>query len=122
MNEFNTDVTIHATKAFNKILHAVKNSSLNDQLQLTFSAMISLKKTQVKDKKGFPLINSTSFPDEDFDSFQIKYDQLLVDLRRSENFKTLNFIPFRTGNIVYMSNESEKHNFLCIGPHLGMPI
>ena len=43
-------------------------------------------------------------------------------LRRSENFKTLNFIPFRAGNTVYMSNESEKDNFQCIGLHLGMPI
>ena len=37
-------------------------------------------------------------------------------LRRSENVKTLNFITFQAGNIVYMSNEPEKHNFQCIGP------
>ena len=43
-------------------------------------------------------------------------------VRRSEHFETLNVIPFRAGNIVYMSNEPEKHNFQCIGPHIGMPI
>ena len=45
---------------------------------------------------------------------------MAYSVRRSEQFETLNVIPIRAGNIVYMSNEPEKHNFQCIGPHLGM--
>ena len=57
MNSHYSDVdsTMAAAIAFNNIVNLVQSSNLNFKLQLSpFSANISLKKTLVKDKSGFP--------------------------------------------------------------------
>ena len=61
-NQFiNSDATMIATQTFYNILNQVQNSNLNYQLQLSpFSAMISLKRSLVKDKSGNPILPSTS--------------------------------------------------------------
>ena len=56
-----SDATMAASIAFNKILQQVQSSSLNFHLQLSpFSAVISLKKSLVKDKAGCYLLPSAS--------------------------------------------------------------
>ena len=53
--------TMVADKQFNNILKQVQNSGLNFQLQVSpFGALISLKKSLVKDKKGNFIVPSTS--------------------------------------------------------------
>ena len=54
-----TNLTILASQNFDAILEQVKNSSLNFQIQVSpFSALISLKKSFVKDKSGNLLLPS----------------------------------------------------------------
>ena len=58
---FSSDSTMVASKTFELLLDQIKSSNLNFQLQLSpFSAIISLKKTLVKDKFGSPLMPQTS--------------------------------------------------------------
>ena len=57
----NTDVTMIANNAFNKILSCVQDSGLNYQVQMSpFSATISLKKTLVKSLAGNPILPTIS--------------------------------------------------------------
>ena len=57
-----TDVDMFAANKFDQILDIVKNSHLNFQLQLSpYSAVISLKKTVIKDKSSAPVLPSTSY-------------------------------------------------------------
>ena len=57
-----TDVAMFAANKFDQILDIVKNSHLNFQLQLSpYSAVISLKKTVIKDKSGAPVLPPTSY-------------------------------------------------------------
>jgi len=52
-----SDVTMLATNSFNNILQQIQNSSLNYHLQVTpFSALVSLKKSFIKDKTGKPIL------------------------------------------------------------------
>ena len=61
-NQFiNSDATMIATQTFYSILNQVQNSNLNYQLQLSpFSAMISLKRSLLKDKSGNPILPGSS--------------------------------------------------------------
>ena len=61
-NQFiNSESTMIATQTFFDILNHMQNSNLNYQLQLSpFSAMISLKRSLVKDKSGMPILPSNS--------------------------------------------------------------
>ena len=59
MEEYNSDsvsnLTMLATKSFDHILDQVRSSCLNFTMQISpFSAVISLKKTLVKDQSGNP--------------------------------------------------------------------
>ena len=57
------------SNAFDNILHQIQKSNLNFQLQMTpFSAIISLKKTVVKDKAGNPIKSSESCTSETSDT------------------------------------------------------
>ena len=50
-----------ASKAFDHLLQQVQTSSLNYQIQISpFSAIISLKKSLIKDKAGVPLLSLIS--------------------------------------------------------------
>ena len=50
-----TDASMAASESFDSILHQVKHSCLNFQMQVTpFSAIISLRKSFIKDKSGLP--------------------------------------------------------------------
>ena len=66
----NSDNTMAASKKFDYILHQIQHSSLNFQIQVSpFSAVISLKKTFIRDKSGVILPNSytddiTPYPSE----------------------------------------------------------
>ena len=54
-----SDVTMIATKQFNSIVNEIQNSGLNYSLQVSpFSALISLRKTLVKDLSGSYIIPS----------------------------------------------------------------
>ena len=49
----NSDITMLATNSFNNILYQVQDSCLNYHLQVSpFSAVISIKKSFVKDRSG----------------------------------------------------------------------
>ena len=57
----NSDATMVATQAFYSILNQVQTSNLNYQLQLSpFSAMISLKRSLLKDKSGIHIMPFSS--------------------------------------------------------------
>ena len=50
-------LTMLASQTFDNILEEIQNSCLNFQLQISpFSAMISLKKSYIKDRSGNPLL------------------------------------------------------------------
>ena len=52
-----SELTMATSNAFYNILQLVQNSSLNYQLQISpFSAIISLKKSPIKDKFGNPVV------------------------------------------------------------------
>lgn len=56
-NKFNSDVQKYAMSAFDDIICRVRRSNLNFQLQLSpFSAVISLKKSVVKNSEGVQII------------------------------------------------------------------
>ena len=63
--------TMLATSTFNEILEKIKTSNLNFHIQLSpFSAMISLKKTLVRDRSGNcmpPPFYSSATLDKDVD-------------------------------------------------------
>ena len=51
-----SDITMAATTSFNNILNQIQTSGLNYQLKITpFSAVISIKKSFVKDREGVPI-------------------------------------------------------------------
>ena len=78
-----------ASKAFNDILSRIQSSNLNFQLQISpFAAMISLKKTLVKDKSGtYRLPPSTPLlRDDDFENLiarNHKLDRDILDLKKN---------------------------------------
>ena len=50
-----TNVTMLATKSFDMIIEQIQTSCLNYQIQISpFSALISIKKTLIKDQSGKP--------------------------------------------------------------------
>ena len=52
-----SNLTMLATKSFNQIIEQIQTSSLNFQIQISpFSAIISLKKSLIKDHSGNPLV------------------------------------------------------------------
>ena len=61
MDEFNdSELKMVAHKLFDQTLQEIKNSGLNFQLQLSpFSAVISLKKSLVRDTAGLPILPYT---------------------------------------------------------------
>ena len=79
----NSDLTMLATKAFNNILDCVQNSCLNYQVQLSpFSAVISIKKTLVKNMQGIPFIPKDSYEKDmtntaELTTLKDKYEDLL---------------------------------------------
>ena len=53
-SDMNLTTTMLASRAFDKILQEIQSSNLNFQLQMSpFSAQISIKKSLVKDRRGF---------------------------------------------------------------------
>ena len=79
-----SDVTMMAADSFNKIMCQVQNSGLNYQLKLTpFSAMLSMKKTFVKDKNGKPLLPTTVLP--------TKINQEITSSAISSNYSKLQY-------------------------------
>ena len=73
-----SDPTMIANQQFNEILKQIQTSGLNFQLQISpFGAVISMKKSLVKDKKGSfiipsSIISGTSYNDEDYAALTAK--------------------------------------------------
>ena len=82
--------TMAATTAFNSIVNLVQSSNLNFKLQLSpFSANISLKKTLVKDRSGFPSLprnvtHSESTGSAEFAALAAKNLKLKNELNQKE--------------------------------------
>ena len=58
-----TDLTMAASQTFESLIDQVKNSNLNFHLQQSpFSAVISIKKSYIKDKSGVPLMSNAPDP------------------------------------------------------------
>ena len=80
-----SDLTMVTNNAFNTVLQCVQNSGLNFQIQVSpFSAVISVKKSLVKNRSGDPIMPSFPKNDEsknvfDMESVKIKrkYEDLL---------------------------------------------
>jgi len=80
-NLINSDETMVATKSFDHIIHQIQKSCLNLNLQVSpFSALISLKKSIVKDKKGLPLIQNLTFGNEFSSESSLKIQALEAEL------------------------------------------
>ena len=80
-----TNLTMLASQNFDAILEQVKNSSLNFQIQVSpFSALISLKKSFVKDKSGNLLLPSnrhgTSENTRESDEKNLKFERDIMVL------------------------------------------
>ena len=51
------DYTMLASNAFDYLLNQIRSSNLNFHLQMSpFSAIVSIKKSLIKDKSGLPLL------------------------------------------------------------------
>ena len=82
----NSDAGMYATKMFNNILDIIQNSHLNFQLQLSpYSAVISIKKTLIKDRFGLPVMPTLYYQNEkvgkletDLQHIQREYEELKV--------------------------------------------
>ena len=85
----NSDTTMLASKAFHDILNRIQSSNLNFQLQISpFAALISLKKTLVKDKSGAYLLPPSApiLRDDDFENLVAKNRELernILDLQKN---------------------------------------
>ena len=84
------DTTMLASKAFYDILSRIQSSNLNFQLQISpFAALISLKKTLVKDKSGTYLLPPSTMPivrDDDFENLvarNLKLEKDILDLKKN---------------------------------------
>ena len=83
------DTTRLASRAFQDILSRIQSSNLNFQLQISpFAALISLKKTLVKDKSGAYLLPPSSpiLRDDDFENLVAKNRELernILDLQKN---------------------------------------
>ena len=63
-----------ASKAFDNLLQQIQTSSLNYQIQISpFSALISLKKSLIKDKAGFPQLSPTPTWTSSYDHERTEY-------------------------------------------------
>ena len=65
MGFLNSDIdpTMVVENSYNSIIQQVQSSNLNYQLQLSpFAALISLKKTPIKNKSGIPFPVKTTLP------------------------------------------------------------
>ena len=61
LENINSDMEMSASKTFEVIIDQIKSSNLNFHIQQSpFSAVISLKKTLIKDRSGFTLKPPTS--------------------------------------------------------------
>ena len=76
-NKFNSDVQKYAMSVFDDIICRVRRSNLNFQLQLSpFSAVISLKKSVVKNSEGVPIIPEPKEIEANNDALQRSYAAL----------------------------------------------
>ena len=73
-NKFNSDVQKYAMSVFDDIICRVRRSNLNFQLQLSpFSAVISLKKSVVKNSEGVQIIPEPKEIEANNDALQRSY-------------------------------------------------
>ena len=89
---FDSDMIMVVNDAFNKVLQSIENSNLNYQIQMTpFSAVISLKKSLVKNKCGTPRLLTTLKSDvktsnmhkEELKVLKSEYDELYESAKES---------------------------------------
>ena len=79
-----SDVTMMAADAFSKIVCQVQKSGLNYQIKMTpFSAVVSMKKSFVKDKTGKPLLPMDVIQDFSSHAISREYSKLQNDLYTS---------------------------------------
>ena len=89
--KIDSDLTMVASNVFNNVLQYVQNSSLNFQIQMSpFSAIISLKKSFVKNKHGTPILPTLPISEDlkrsltlELDAMKTKYENLLHEHARS---------------------------------------
>ena len=80
-NKFNSDVQKYAMSVFDDIICRVRRSNLNFQLQLSpFSAVISLKKSVVKNSEGVQIIPEPKEIEADNDALQRSYADAIEKL------------------------------------------
>jgi len=96
--KIDSDLTMVTNKSFNDVLQCVQNSCLNYQIQMSpFSAIISLKKSLLKDKSGSPIMPKLQTSDELNRSLEIELvlmkrnyeDLLLKHAKAVETIKVL---------------------------------
>merc|ERR1712179_739489 len=84
------NLTMLATQSFNHILDQIQTSCLNFQIQISpFSAIISLKKSIIRDQSGKPLLSKklSNISSEDIDTLVMKNRELERKLEEFQNFK-----------------------------------
>ena len=80
-NKFNSDVQKYAMSVFDDIICRVRRSNLNFQLQLSpFSAVISLKKSVVKNSEGVQIIPEPKEIEANTDALQRNYAEAIEKL------------------------------------------
>ena len=77
-----SELTMVTNNAFNNVLQCIQNSCLNYRIQLSpFSAVISLKKSLVKDKSGTPTLPNEEMKnglDMEIVHWKRKYEDLVI--------------------------------------------
>ena len=117
MNEtIDSELSMVTNKAFNNVMHCVQNSGLNYQIKLSpFSAVISVKKSLLKNKAGFPIVPSFLSDSHEtglvmeFELLKRKYEDLLSKhtqaLEAIETFQSNVDIQDQSASKMLVSNE-----------------
>ena len=109
--KLNSDSTMSASQSFESVLNHVKTCNLNFQLQQSpFSAVISIKKSFVKDKSGIPL---PSPPSQTIDSklfLQLKLENQELQDKISRQEKEFNALKFNYEDAIDNSEKIHKIN------------
>ena len=100
---------MEASKSFENLLNHVKNSNLNFKLELSpFSAVISLKKSFVKDKSGNILLSSSSV--ESSQVHQIREENLALCQKILQQENAIKSLKCKYENAVDDSEEAHNVN------------
>ena len=115
--EYDSDLheTMGADTIFNGLIDMIRNSCLNYQVQMSpFSAVISIKKSFIKDRSGCSIIPTSSSTvtkaqktEDALKTLQTKHDELLKTLVLENEKYPKSIPPIFLGFVISLSKNSD---------------